>query len=41
MHNGLKWTIFASSGLELLQMILKSDTGRCAARTLGPKESGL
>ena len=31
-----KRTISASGGFELLQMILESDTGRCASENAGP-----
>ena len=35
MHKGSKRTIFASSGLELLQMILESVIRRCANKDVG------
>ena len=31
IRNGPKWTISASGGLEMLQMISESDTGWCAS----------
>ena len=34
--NGLKWTIYASGGLELLQMVLEPDTGWCGSEDVGP-----
>ena len=33
--NGPKWTIFASGGHGLLQMILESDTERCVSEDAG------
>ena len=36
ISNGIKRTIFASGGLELLQMESKPDIGRCASEEAGP-----
>ena len=36
IHNGSKWTIFASGELELLQMVLEPNTGQCASEDAGP-----
>ena len=35
IHNGQKWTIFASSRLGLLQMVSESDIERCANEDVG------
>lgn len=40
-HNGLKQTIFVSSGLEPLEMISDPDIGRCASENVDPQESKL
>ena len=34
--NGSKRTISASGGIELLDMVLEPDTGRCASEDAGP-----
>ena len=39
--NGLKQTISAGGGFELLQMVLEPDTERCASEDAGPKGGGL
>ena len=36
MHNGLKRTIFACSGLELLEMVLELEIGWCVNEDVGP-----
>ena len=36
IRNESKWTIFASGGFGLLQMVSESDTGRCASEDAGP-----
>ena len=36
ISNGPKWTMFASGGLGLLQMVLESDTERCVSEDVGP-----
>ena len=37
--NEAKWTISASSGLELLQMVSELDIGQCASEDVGlPRE---
>ena len=36
IHNGPKQTIFASSGLELLQMVSELGSERCASEDAGP-----
>ena len=36
IRNGPKWTISASIGLGLLQMVSELDTGRCASEDAGP-----
>ena len=36
LRNGPKRTISVSGGLELLQMVSKQDTGRCASEDTGP-----
>ena len=41
IHNAPKWTISASDGLELLQMVLEPVTRQCASKDAGPKEGGL
>ena len=38
IRNGPKKTISASGGLELLQMVSKPDTGRCASKDTVPQE---
>ena len=35
IRNGSKWTIFASGGFRLLQMVLEPDIGRCAREDVG------
>ena len=40
IRNGLKRTIFASGGLGLLQMVLESDTKRCASEDAGHQRGG-
>ena len=37
IRNGPKWTISASGGLGLSQMVSEPDTGGVLARTLGPQ----
>ena len=37
IHNGLKWTISASGGLGLLQMVLELVIGRVLVRMLASK----
>ena len=41
MRNGSKWTIFASGGLGLLQMVSEPDIGRYASENAGPQGGGL
>ena len=41
IRNEPKETKFASSELELLQMVLELDIGRCASKGVGLEESGL
>ena len=36
IRNGSKWTISASGGLEILQMVSEPDTERCASEDAGP-----
>ena len=40
IHNGPKRTISTSGGLGLLQMVLESDTGRCASEDARPPMGG-
>ena len=37
IRNGLKQTIFTSSGLELLQMVSEPDTRRCGSEDANPQ----
>ena len=36
IRNGSKRTISASGGIELLEMVLEPDTGRCVSEDAGP-----
>ena len=37
IRNGLKWTIFVSGGLGLLQMVSEPGSGQCASEDTGPQ----
>ena len=36
-HNGPKWIMYASGGLELLKMVSELDTRQCASEDAGPQ----
>ena len=38
IRNGPKWTISASDGLGLLEMVSEPSTERCASEDVGPQE---
>ena len=41
IRNGPKWTIYASGGFELLQMVSEPNTEQCTNEDAGPPRGGL